>query len=276
MSRFLRYFISIAVLALLTGHAWAGATIDRVIANKKLVVSTDPAYPPQSQQNPDGGFEGFDIDVAREIAKRLDVEVEFVTPAWEVITSGNWGGRWDLSVGSMTPTKARAEVLEFPAIYYFTPAAFFVHEESKAEALSDLNGKRIGTCGGCTYENYLNKNLVIDAEGVPSFTYDVEAGEVRTYDTDTNVMDDLKIGDGKRLDAGISALPTITEAIKNGYPLRVLGDPVFFEPLAVAIDKGDPEFALKIGQIVKAMHADGTLKSLSEKWYGVDLTSAGS
>ena len=54
--------------------------------------------------------------------------------------------------------------------------------------------------------------------------------------------------------------------------MKVVGDPAFYEPLAVALDKGDPAFAAKIKEIVEAMHADGTLTKLSEKWYGVDLT----
>ena len=99
------------------------------------------------------------------------------------------------------------------------------------------------------------------------------AGEIRNYETDTNGFDQLKLGDGIRLDAVISALPTIEEAIKNGYPMRVVGDPVFYEPLSVAIDKGDSEFAAKLKKIVGDMRADGTLTSLSKKWYGVDLTT---
>ena len=237
-------------------------------------MSSDPAYPPQSFLNAQNEFEGFDIDVGREIAKRLGAELKVVTPAWEVITAGNWGARWDISVGSMTPTSERARVLDFPAIYYYTPASFAVHNDSKAQKIEDLNGKVIGVCGGCTYESYLKKDLKIDAEGAPPFDYKVEPKEIRTYETDTNALDDLRIGDGKRLDAVMSALPTISEAIKNGYPLRVVGDPAFYEPLAVATDKNDPEFSAKIGEIVKAMHEDGTLTKLSQKWYGVDLSRA--
>ena len=252
--------------------ATAGEVLDRIAKNKVLVVATDAAYPPQSAQKPDGSFEGFDIDVATEIAKRMGAEIKFVTPAWEVITAGRWGGRWDLSVGSMTPTAERAKVLDFPAVYYFTPAAFYVHKDSEYQKVEDLNGKKIGTCGACTYENYLKKDLTIDAEGAPPFEYLVTPGEIRTYETDVNAMDDLRIGDGKRLDAGISALPTVVEAIKNGYPLRVLGEPVFYEPLSVAADKGDPAFSAKLSDIVAAMREDGSLTEISEKWYGVDLT----
>jgi len=265
-----------AVIALATSAvgAQAGEVLDRIMSTKVLTMSSDPAYPPQSFLNDQNEMDGFDVAVGREIAKRMGAELEVVTPAWEIITAGNWGGRWDLSVGSMTPTTERAQVLSFPAVYYFTPASFAVHADSTVGDVAELNGKKIGVCGGCTYEAYLNKKLVIDAEGAPPFTYDVTAGEVRTYETDTNAFDDLRLGDGVRLDAVFSARPTIEEAIKNGYPLKVVGKAAFYEPLAVAIDKGDEAFADKIKEVVAAMHADGTLAALSMKWYGVDLTKA--
>jgi len=253
--------------------AQAGETLDRVMSSKTLTMSSDPEYPPQSFLNDNNQMDGFDVDVGKEIARRMGVELKIVTPSWDIITGGNWGGRWDMSVGSMTPTKKRAEVLDFPAVYYYTPASFAVHKDSKIKSLEDLNGKVIGTCGGCTYDAYLNKDLVIDAEGAPAFEYKVTASEIKTYETDTNAFDDLRLGDGVRLDAVFSALPTIQEAIKNGYPMKVVGKPAFYEPLSVATDKGDPEFDAKITEIVTAMKKDGTLKKLSEKWYGADLTS---
>jgi len=252
--------------------ASAGETLDRVMNNKKIVLSSDAAYPPQSFLNDNNEMDGFDVDVAKEIANRLGVELDIITPAWEVITAGNWNGRWDMSVGSMTPTKARAEVLDFPVVYYYTPAVFAVHTDSDAASVADLNGRTIGVCGGCTYEAYLNKDLVIDAAGTPPFEYQVDAGNIRSYETDTNVFDDLKLGDGARLDAVLSAEPTIREAIKNGYPMKIVGEAVFYEPLAVATDKGDPEFSNKIKEVVQSMHDDGTLSKLSEKWYGTDYT----
>src|SRR5690606_25688117 len=168
--------------------AQAGETLDRVMSTKTLTMSSDPEYPPQSFLNDSNEMDGFDVDVGKEIAKRLGVELKIVTPGWEVITAGSWAGRWDMSVGSMTPTKARAEVLNFPAVYYYTPAAFAVHADSPAASLADLNGKVIGSCGGCTYDAYLNKDLVIDAENVPPFEYQVTAGEIKTYETDTNAF----------------------------------------------------------------------------------------
>ncbi|NIR32499.1 MAG: transporter substrate-binding domain-containing protein [Gammaproteobacteria bacterium] len=265
---------ALAALLLLPALAQAGETLDRVMRSNTLVLASDPAYPPQSFLDENNEWAGFDIDVAREIANRLGVELEIVTPAWEIITAGRWGGRWDVSVGSMTPTEQRAKVLDFPAVYYFTPASFAVHKESDITSVGQLNGKTIGVCGGCTYENYLNKNLVIDAKGAPPFEYQVDPGQIRAYDTDTSAFDDLRLGPGVRLNAVLSALPTIKEAIENGYPMRVVGDPVFYEPLSVATDKGDPEFDGRIAEVIENMRQDGTLKRLSMKWYGVDLTTA--
>jgi ABC-type amino acid transport substrate-binding protein len=87
-----------------------------------IIVSTDPAYPPQSFLNEAGEYEGFDIDVAREIATRLGVEVEFTDPTFDAVVAGNWSSRWDMSVGSVTVTEDRTEVLDFTQPYYYTPA----------------------------------------------------------------------------------------------------------------------------------------------------------
>ncbi|HEU0222386.1 MAG TPA: ABC transporter substrate-binding protein [Paracoccaceae bacterium] len=272
----MKFFVTLAALALgaaLSAPAAAGPALDRIMSKGVLVCSTDPAYPPQSMLNDKNEFEGFDIDVATEIANRLGVKAEFVTPSWDVITAGGWAGRWDISVGSMTPTPERAKVLDFPAIYYYTPAALAVHQDNTSIASpEEASGKSIGVGVATTYENYLNGNLVIDAEGAPPFEYRIKDADIRTYETDVLGLDDLRLGDGTRLDAVITALPTISEAIKNDYPIKIIGEPLFLEPLAVAVDKGDAELNTKLAEIVAAMHEDGTLSKLSEKWYGADLT----
>jgi purine catabolism regulator len=83
-----------------------------------------------------------------------------------------------------------------------------------------------------------------------------------------------RMGDGVRLDAVVSSLPSILDAQKAGYPIKQLGEPVFYEPLAVAIEHGDAELEAKVAEAVAAMQADGTLSKLSEKWYGVDYSKA--
>jgi polar amino acid transport system substrate-binding protein len=239
-------------------------------------VSTDPAYPPQSSLNEETGeYEGFDIDVATEIATRLGVEIQWETPAWDLITAGHWNDRWDMSVGSMTVTPERSEVLFFSPAYYYTPASVAVHVDNTSitDLETDLDGKRIGVCGACTYDFFLQGTLEIPGY---EFNFVVDDPEIVTYDTDTTAIQDLSLGDGARLDAVISALPTLERAIDKDRPIKIVGDPVFGEPLAVAFDRSSSldgqSLVDAVTAIVEEMHADGTLTELSMKWYGVDLT----
>ncbi|MCR6502847.1 transporter substrate-binding domain-containing protein [Shinella sp. CPCC 101442] len=259
-------------LSLAAVPAKAGEVLDRVLAAKTLKVATDANWAPQSFVNDKNEMDGFDVDVAKEIGKHLGVSVEFVTPGWDIITAGKWQGRWDMHIGSMTPTKARAELFDFPAVYYYTPAAVAVHKDSKAGKLEDLEGKSVGVTATSTFEAYANQDLTLDAAGAPAFTYAFKPGEVKSYANSTTAFDDLRLGDGTRLYAVVSSLPSIIDAEKAGYPIKQLGKPVFFEPLAVAVEHGDTELSTKIAEAVKTMQADGTLSKLSVKWYGVDYT----
>lgn len=256
--------------AVLPAHA--GAVLDRVMSTKTLKVATNANWAPQSFVNDKNEMDGFDVDVAKEIGKRLGANVEFVTPGWDIITAGNWQGRWDMHVGSMTPTKERAKIFDFPAVYYYTPAAVAVHKDSKAAKLSDLDGKVVGTTATSTFEAYAKHDLTLDAAGAPPFTYTFTPSEVKSYSNTSTAFDDLRLGDGTRLDAVVSSLPSILDAVKAGYPIKQLGEPVFYEPLAVAIERGDKEMGEKLAEAIKGMQGDGTLGKLSEKWYGVDYT----
>lgn len=239
-----------------------------------LTVSTDPAYPPQSSLNEQTGeYEGFDIDVATEIAKRLGVEVAWETPAWDVITAGSWNGRWDTTVGSMTPTNDRQEVLYFTEPYSYVPAVVVVaaDDETVSDLSTDLDGKTIGVCGGCTYDQFLTKSLTIDGY---EFDFVIDDAEVSGYDTDTTALEDLANG---RLDAVITSVTTAQGYIDAGNPVKIVGDPIFYEPLAVGFDKSsDPSSESlyeAVDAVVAEMHEDGTLSSFSEEWYGLDLTT---
>lgn len=276
MTSVARLFAAAAVastFSMITCAAWAGATLDRIQQSKVMTVATAANWPPQSFLGEDNKLKGFDIDVANEIGQRLGSKVTFVTPEYGIITAGRWSNRWDLSVGSMTPTAQRGRVLDFPAIYYYTPYVFAVHKDAAGTKTADLNGKVIGVEAGTTSEDYINRRLKIDAVDVPSFDYEVEPGDVQTYGDSMGPLDDLRMGNGVRLDATLSALPTIMGAIKHGYPIvPVEGKAAYYEPLAIAVDKGDEAFNTALTKIVESMKSDGTLKQLSEKWYGTDLT----
>lgn len=255
-----------------SGKASAGAVLDRVIATKTLTVATSPNWPPASFLNDKHELDGFEVDIAKAIAKYLGVEAKFVTPAWDMITSGMWEGRWDMAMGQMTPTKARAEKLAFPAIYFYNNAVAVVHNDSIATKLSDLDGKRVAVGASTTQELYANHALTPDWIDATPIQYKFTAGEVKTYETYSVAFDDLRLGDGVRLDAVLTEEMTVLNAIKSGYPLKVLSEGLFSEPGAIATLRGDKEFVDKIAAAINSMKDDGTLSKLSIKWYGADHT----
>jgi len=247
--------------------------LGRVLAKGTIVMSTDPQYPPQSSLKSDGTFEGFDIDVGSEIAKRLGVKIAFFTPDWNLITAGSWAGRWDFSVGSMTITTPRKEVLAFSEPYYYTPAQMAASAASGITTLDGLAGKTICAGEATTYFDWLTgaldpSDIIVSTQAAPA------GSKATTLSTDRLCAEAWKAG-RKDFEGWLSSSTTVEQAIKDGLPLVKLSAPVFYEPLGVAFDKGGPDptaMLAKVNEILDAMRADGTLKSLSEKWFGIDLT----
>jgi polar amino acid transport system substrate-binding protein len=241
----------------------------------KLLIATDANYKPQSFKNPDGSFEGFDIDVAKEVAKRLGVEAEFIDVNFDIITAGGWNDRWDMNAGSMTITPDRKKALYFSSPYYYTPASFVVHKDSKSASIDDLKGKAIGVGAATTYQDYLEGKLTLEGETI--LTPAPDGATVKTYPSDVDALNDLALGDGTRVDAALTALPTAEEAIKGGQPLKILGDPVYYEDLGLAFDQkstlDSKGLADAVTKIIDDMHKDGTLTTLAKKYYSSDLTT---
>jgi polar amino acid transport system substrate-binding protein len=270
---------AVALVAAACGGGEAGGDdlLAQIEEEGVLTVSTDPAYPPQSSLNEETGeYEGFDIDVAKAIADDIGVDIAWEAPAWETITAGSWQGRWDLSVGSMTVTPERSEVLHFSTPYYYTPAVILVgaDDESIADLTTDLDGQTIGVCGGCTYDFYLQGTLEIPGE---SFDFIIDDPDIVTTDTDTTAIEQLVQG---RVAAVMTSATVAQGAIDEGLPVKVVGDPLFYEPLAAAIDASaelDTEsFVARVSEIIERMHDDGSLSELSNQWFGLDLTTKAS
>ncbi len=268
--------------------------LGEITARGTLVVSTDPNYAPQSVAKPNGQrtagtkcasdqltpgeLEGFDIDVALELGKRLGVETCFTTPSWDVITAGSWADKWDISVGSMTITTGRQEVLSFTTPYYYTPAQFAAAADSGITTLDDLKGKVICVGVATTYESYLNKKF--DDLGLPESSIYAQPPEGVTVVPLTSDQDCAQaIGAGRtEFLAYLTSDTVVNQNIASGVPVVKVGAPVYSEDLSVAIDKShklDPSTLVsKLDEAVKAMHADGTLTKLSTQWFGADLSQA--
>jgi polar amino acid transport system substrate-binding protein len=248
----------------------------RVCEAGKIIVSTDPAYPPQSFLNEDtGDYEGFDIDTAAAIAERLGVEVEFTDPTFDAVVAGNWSGRWDMSVGSVTVTPEREEVLDFTQPYYYTPAQMSVLNDSSFQTLDDLAGSVVCAGESTTYVFWIEGTLNLP-ESAGEIAPVPEGMTATTFPTDLDCAEAWR-GGREDFDGWLTALPTAQGALDSGnYDIRLVGDPVFYEPLAVAFDKAvddNDSLVAAVDAIVGEMHEDGTLTAMSEQWYeGLDYT----
>ncbi|MBM4422779.1 MAG: transporter substrate-binding domain-containing protein [Chloroflexi bacterium] len=268
--------------------------LGQIMARGTLVVSTDPNYAPQSVAKPDGKrtegtkcasdqltageLEGFDVDVALELGKRLGVETCFVTPGWDLITAGSWADKWDISVGSMTITTGRQQVLHFTSPYYYTPAQFAAAADSGIASLDDIANQPVCVGVATTYESYLNKKF--DDLGLPESSIYAQPPEGVTVIPLTSDQDCAQsIGAGRTdFQVYLTSGTVVDQNIASGVPVVKVGSPVYSEDLSVAIDKShslDPtSLVSKLDEAVKAMHTDGTLAKLSNQWFGIDLTQA--
>ncbi len=261
------------MLVLCAAPVRAGATLDRVKHSGVLNDALFDTYPPFSFIDAGNQLAGFDVDVARAFAAKLGVTLKLATPGWETIVSGRWQGRWDICICSMSPTDERAKVLSFPVRYYSSPAVLTVHKnEQSIKSIADISGKRVGVGIGSSYENYLNKALVIPGAAAPAYPFH----DVIAIPGDETVnFRNLSLGPGVRLDAIVSDLATARASVDALHTLKIVGPVLYAEPNVVATEKGDPEWDLTVSRTFDAMRADGTLATISRKWFGQDITLDG-
>jgi polar amino acid transport system substrate-binding protein len=268
----LRIAAVVAAVLIVAPVTHAGVTLDRVRRTGVLNDVLLNTYPPFGFIDSSNQLAGFDVDVAKAFAAKLGVTLKLATPAWESIVSGHWQGRWDICICSLSPTDARARVLSFPIRYYSSPAVLTVHQsEQHIRSVADISGKRVGVGLGSSYESYASRALVIPGE--PAMTYRFHDVIVMPGDETINFRN-LALGPGIRLDAVISDLATAQAAIASTHVLRIVGPPLYAEPNVVATEKGDPEWDRKVADTIRALQADGTLASISRKWFGQDITTA--
>jgi polar amino acid transport system substrate-binding protein len=248
-----------------------------------LRVATDQKYKPQSWFVYDTAeWKGFDVDVANEVAARLGdqlgvtITTDIQHRDWSTdVTAGSWNDRYDMNVGSMTVTPEREELFIFAPAYYYTPASIAVHADNTTvqDVTTDLDGKKVCVGAGTTYEHFLAGTLNIEGYTID---YVIDDPTIVPFETDTDALDQLSLGDGVRCDAAMTATPTIDQYIADGGPVKNVGGPLYDEPLAIAFDRNAPidnaSLVEAVSAIIDEMHADGTLTELSQKWYKEDIT----
>jgi polar amino acid transport system substrate-binding protein len=291
------FAVAIAAVLVLTACGGGAAAqpkdlLESIKQRGYLLVSTDPNYEPQSFLNTEGKrpdnskcpsdvlttaeMQGFDVDVAKAIGDDLGVETCFATPDWDVITAGSWANKWDMSVGSMTITTARQKILDFSVPYYYTPAVVAVRADSGLKDLASLDGKALCAGAATTYESWLNHDMA--GLGLPESSIYAQAPNVTVVPLPTDQECAQAIAAGREDFIGYVTSDTVVDAnIAAGFPVVKLGSPVYSEDLAAAFDKSSlPTATLKaeVDKLFTAMHSDGRLSELSNKWFKSDLTQA--
>jgi len=296
MKKLYSVFVVAILASLVLAACGAGATkadnlLDAVKQRGYILVSTDPNYAPQSYHNTEAKrpsatkcpsdalttaeMQGFDVDVAKAIGDDLGVETCFATPSWDAITAGNWANKWDVSVGSMTIKPARQKVLDFSVPYYYTPAVVAVKADSTFKSLDDLAGQALCVGSATTYEDWLNGKLDIRPEDI----YAKSPANVNVVSLETDQECAQAITAGRQDFVGYVTSGTVVDQnIAAGMPVKKLGEPVFSENLAAAFDKSSslPTDSLRaeVDKLFTAMHSDGRLADISNKWFKADLTVA--
>lgn len=242
------------------GSDKGGGGTHSTASDKKLVIGLDDNYPPVGFRDESGTLIGSDIDMAKEAAKRLGVEVEFRPIDWSSKEAELASGKIDVIWNGLTPTPEREKNILFSLPYQLSGQVVFVPKDSPIQTVADLTGKIVGTQEGSTAIDALAKNPELEK----SFK------ELRKYPDFVSAFMDLKIG---RLDAvlGDEIVGRYYMQKKPGE-MRVLPDRFGEETDAVGMKLGNEKLKADIDKVLREMKADGTMKKISEKWFGQDIS----
>jgi polar amino acid transport system substrate-binding protein len=261
----------------------------QILARGTVIMATDPAYPPQSYQvkgakrlahtkcaaNQLTGNQmaGYDADTSKLVAKALGVEPCFVAPTWSSMISGHWGDRWDIAIASIGILSDRMARLFYTQPYAAIPERFFVRKGSRFKTVQQLSGKRLGGCGGCAAQAYIQRTLAMPGQHI---RFLVNHPTFVGYDVEANGLAD--VGRGK-LDAFLCSVAVGAKAIKSGVPIRSIGGDQYYGVLSGAVDQfsslSSTAFVAKVDGIVRGLHRSGTLRRLSRHYFGFDFAAPG-
>lgn len=237
-------------------------SLDYILDKGELVVGLDDAFPPMGFRDDDNNIVGFDIDLATEVAKRMDVKVKFQPISWaskeQEIASKNIDCIWN-GFG-ITPEREEALTLSNP--YLENPQIYVVLADSGIKTEEDLKGKVVAAQNGSTAYLTIDKNTELR----DSFK------EFVGVEDNVKALMDLEVGgsDAVAMDTIVARYYMSKEP--NKYSI-IADTTIFDEKVAIAFRKGDNALCEKVEEILKEMKADGTLAQISEKWFGKDITT---
>lgn len=251
-------------LALLMAGALLQASAADLLTTVKgrgsLKVALEGVYPPFNYKDAKTGeLAGYDVDVARLLASKLGVKVEFVATEWASILAGLASNKYDVIISQVGVTAKREQAFDFSVPYIYSQPQLIVRKDEKANysSLNDLKGKRLGVGQGSMYE--------LQAKAVPGI-------EIKSYPAAPDTMSDLATG---RIDAAFN------DSLMSAYLLKTSKLPIkagarvgAVERMAIPFQKGNPQFKAALNQALADAAADGSLSAISMKWFGIDVSKA--
>jgi len=234
-------------------------SLQRILDKGTLILGLDDSFPPMGFRNENNEIVGFDIDVAKEVAKRLNVKLKLQPISWtakeQELNSYNIDCIWN----GMSINEERKKAMSLSLPYLENNMSFVVKSDSNINGLNDLKGKTIGVQSGSTAEEILTESEVY-----------TEIKEVISYTENITAFMDMEINqiDCVFLD-NVVANYYITS---NNKQYKILSEGLQDEEYAIGFRKQDEELCNRINEILLEMKEDGTLGSISAKWFGSDIT----
>ncbi|WP_291427004.1 transporter substrate-binding domain-containing protein [Deinococcus sp.] len=222
-----------------------------------LKIGMEGTYPPFTFKDASGNLSGFDVDVAKALAAKLNLKPEFVLTEWSGILAGLQANKYDVIANQVGITPERQKTIGFSTPYAYSYGQIIVKKGGsfKPATLNALKGKRVGVGLGSNYEQQLRAVggiNVVTYPGAPEYLADLAAG---------------------RLDAAYNDKLLVSYLIKSqNLPIvgaGVISDP---RPIAIAIKKDNVNLKKAIDKALLQMKADGTYTKISRQWFGTDVS----
>ena len=226
--------------------------------NGKLVVALEGAWQPWSYHDESDTLVGYDVEVSRAIAEKLGVEPEYVESDWDSLFAGLDAGRFDIVCNGVEVTDERAKTYDFTTPYGYIHTALAVRKDNEdIKSFEDLKGKTTANSLASTYME-LAESYGATVQGIDTLEETIQlltAGRIdATLNADVSFYDYLNV----HPEADFKLVAQTAEASHVAIPVLKSEDTAYLDALNTAID---------------ALRADGTLKTLSEKYFGQDISS---
>ena len=227
-------------------------------SNGKLVVALEGAWQPWSFHDESDTLVGYDVEVSRAIAEKLGVEPEYVESDWDSLFAGLDAGRYDLVCNGVEVTEERAKTYDFTTPYGYIHTALAVRKDNEdITSFEDLAGKTTANSLASTYME-LAESYGATVQGIDTLEETIQlltAGRIdATLNADVSFYDYLNV----HPDADFKLVAQTEDASHVAIPVLKSDDTSFLDALNSAIE---------------ALRADGTLKELSEKYFGLNISS---